>query len=97
MNRKNKERTIKKKHKPRRDHLLLEGNSLVHFPRESIDEEFPRPGGGYDAVHCVFEELDRHFHRYDFAFFDIVSDQLAKLGAVPVLLGSKQVPGCQKR
>jgi len=76
---------------------LLKLERLVHLAREPIDQEAALVGlvVGERLGHGVFEQGDRHLHGHDVAVLDAVLDELAELGAGPVLLGAQEVAGGQ--
>lgn len=74
---------------------LLELNGLIHLTREAVNEEFVDALVLDGRLHCVLEQLDRHFHGHDLAVADVFFNQVAEVAAGAVLLFAQQVAGGQ--
>jgi hypothetical protein len=70
---------------------LFELNSLVHFARETVNEELVCAVFLDGGLHGVFEQLDGDFHGDNLAVADVLFDQVTELAALAVLLFAQKV------
>lgn len=74
---------------------LLELDSLVHLPGETIDKELAVAVLLNGGLHGVLQQLDGDLHRHDLAVLDVALDHLAELAARTLLLLAQKVAGRQ--
>jgi len=80
-------------------HILIELESLIHFPGETVNEEttlsvsptFPGSAFREGSLHRILQKLDGDLHRHDLTIFDVLFDHSTVLGPFTVLLGAEEV------
>ena len=80
-------------------HVLVELESLVHLPGETVNEETtlsasPTFAGSSlldGGLHRIFQELDGDLHRYDLTILDVLFDHGTILRPLTVLFSAEKV------
>jgi hypothetical protein len=85
-------RTLKIKHQARARHILLKLLRLIQLSREPVNQE---TFGGC-LGHGGGEQGDGYFHGYNEPVFDVVVDEVAKLGAGTVAFITEEVTGWRR-
>ena len=84
-------------------YLLIEHSSLIHLPRETVNQEtatsfsptFTITSFAKSLLHCILQQLDCNLHRHNLALFDISTDHVAVGGTGTILFCTEKVASCR--